>query len=404
MPNVETPDGKVIEFPDSMSPKEINDVLNKQYPPPKQDGLVTKLAKAVDPVTKYGLPILGATLGGVAALPLNVGAPGVAEAAGVGAGTLIGQQAANYIGQMAGRRGGFNAQELLTRELPEASINAVSGPLINKALPYVAKFGQKVYGNAINTPITNKWTKLFPGQEGTARELAVKKGYDAGIYPTNFGIKTAAQNESQLKTAVDEIVDQGTASGDVVDRYALIRKGLANARNKSRVADPEASKVIDKLQRRVEAIGNPKEMTTRDLLDLKRQLYAETSWKGQDLSTFTEKQFGEVSKKGLAHEAMMQLEERYPALRFLNKEESAYINLKEALERTVAKHEQKIEPSTKGIWLALSHLPAAIAEETINHPIVKARLAFALKNAAARKGIISKPIVYGATAAAEDKL
>lgn len=364
---------------------------------PKDVGLLTKLAQAVDPVTKYALPIAGATLGGIAAQPANFIAPGVAEVTGIGLGTLGGQQLANFIGNQAGRRGGFDPAEFVTREIPEAGVNMIASPVINKLLPYLHTAGKKVYGNAIKTPITNKWTKLFPGQEGTARELAVKKGYEEGIYPTNFGVKTANSQANRLKGEVDKIVDEGTASGDIVSRYDLIKKGLAGAKNKARVADPQSNNIISALQRRVAAIGNPKEMTTRDLLDLKRQLSKEVSWDGKSLATATEKQFNEVSKKGLGHEAMIQLENTYPELKYLNKEEKAYIDLKEALEKTVAKNEQQIQPTSKDIWIALRNLPAALAEATVNNPIVKSRLAFALKNAAARKGIIAKPIVYGAT-------
>jgi hypothetical protein len=404
MPNVETPDGKVIEFPDTMSAEEINGVLAKQYPTPKaqespkDDPLLNKLARAVDPYTKYALPIAGAIGGGLLAAPANIIAPGVAEVTGIGLGTLGGQQAANYIGNLAGRRGGFDPYELITREIPEAGINAVATPAINKILPYITTAGKQLYGNTIKTPITNKWTKLYPNKEGTAREIAVTKGYEENIYPTNYGIKKTASKVDELNNQVNKIVDEGTVNGHTVSRYDLIQKGLASAKNQARVADPEAASVISKLQSRVESIGNPKEMTTRDLLDLKRQLYKETTWDGKSLSTATEKQFNEVGKKGLAHEAMLQLEHKYPQLEYLNKEESAYLDLKEALEKTVAKHEQQIQPSSKGIWIALKNLPAAIAEETFNHPLVKARLAFALKNAAARKGVIAKPTIYGTTA------
>lgn len=397
-------DDEIKEYTDlqsaGFSEQEISDHYAKSKAPetPKNDPLLNKLARAVDPYTKYALPIAGAIGGGLLAAPANFIAPGVAEVTGVGLGTIGGQQAANFIGNLAGRRGGFDTREFITKEIPEASINAVATPAVNKILPLINTAGKQLYGNTIRTPITNKWTKLFPGKEGTAREIAVTKGYDENIYPTNYGIKKTASKVDELNSQVNKIVDEGTANGHTVSRYDLIQKGLAGAKNQARVADPESVNVIQRLQKRVEAIGNPKEMTTRDLLDLKRQLYKETQWDGKSLSTATEKQFNEVGKKGLAHEAMVQLEGKYPQLKYLNKEESAYLDLKEALERTVAKHEQQIQPSSKGIWIALKNLPAAIAEETFNHPLVKARLAFALKNAAARKGIIAKPMVYGATA------
>jgi hypothetical protein len=397
-------DTEIKEYTDlqsaGFSEQEITDHYNKSkvVEKPKDDPLLNKLARAVDPYTKYALPIAGAIGGGLLAAPANIIAPGVAEVTGVGLGTLGGQQAANYIGNLAGRRGGFDPYELITREIPEAGINAVATPAINKILPYITTAGKQLYGNTIKTPITNKWTKLYPNKEGTAREIAVTKGYEENIYPTNYGIKKTASKVDELNNQVNKIVDEGTVNGHTVSRYDLIQKGLASAKNQARVADPEAASVISKLQSRVESIGNPKEMTTRDLLDLKRQLYKETTWDGKSLSTATEKQFNEVGKKGLAHEAMLQLEHKYPQLEYLNKEESAYLDLKEALEKTVAKHEQQIQPSSKGIWIALKNLPAAIAEETFNHPLVKARLAFALKNAAARKGVIAKPTIYGTTA------
>jgi len=366
--------------------------------PVKEDPLVNRLAKAVDPVTKYALPIAGAIGGGIAALPANFIAPGIAEATGIGLGTLAGQQGANFIGQMAGRRGGLDPKELLMREVPEAGINAAAGPLVGKALSPLDKLGKWLYSNAISTPHTKKWTSLFPGQEGTARSAAVNKGYEQGIYPNEFGIKTTLAKERSLKNQVDAIVDEGTAAGHTVSRYDLLKNGLASSRNKARVADPEAANVVDKLARRVEAIGNPKEMTTRDLLDLKRQLYKEASYEGRALSTGTEKQFNEVSKKGLASEAMTKLEDMYPQLKYLNQEESAYINLKEALEKTLSKHEQKAYPGGRSVVLSLAHLPAAVMNETINHPMVKTALSQILKNTASKSGKLASPIVYGATA------
>jgi len=206
-----------MEFPEGTDPKVIDmvvkrDILKVTPSPTKDTGLLTKLAKAVDPYTKYALPVLGAVSGGAAALPANLIAPGIAEATGIGLGTLGGQQLANMIGQKAGRRGGFNPLELLTREVPEAGINAASGPLLNKVIPAIAKVtgrvGKEIFG------VT---TGAGPG----ATEEAIKGG--TAFKSALRGNITGDEVVDTTRSALQQLKDK--RASDYVSKLSKIKAG-----------------------------------------------------------------------------------------------------------------------------------------------------------------------------------
>lgn len=177
---------------------EKKSIVDEALDTPQQDmGLVAKLARAVDPYTKYALPMAGAIGGGVLAAPANIVAPGVAEAGGVALGTLAGQQAANYIGAKAGRvKGGVDSQRL-AQEIPEAGINAVAGPVLNKALPVIAKTVGKV-GNQI--------LGMTTGAGPYATEQAVKGGpaFTKALRGETTGDEVVETAKNALRTIVDK--------------------------------------------------------------------------------------------------------------------------------------------------------------------------------------------------------
>lgn len=169
--------------------------------PPKDVGLAQKLAQAVDPYTRYGLPAAGAIVGGIAALPVNLGLPGVAEATGIGLGTLAGQQGANYIGQVAGRRGGLDPKEVLMRDIPEAGINAFSGPLISKGYQFLKGLGESGGG-------------LFAKQAATkAADIITKNTGKAPAYLTN---KAAADELEELIPGYKLSLGEKTADPNLI--------------------------------------------------------------------------------------------------------------------------------------------------------------------------------------------
>ena len=138
--------------------------------------------------------------------------------------------------------------------------------------------------------------------------------------------------------------------------------------------------------------------------EIKRQLYNEVAWQSAQ-KTGLSPQLQEAYKKGLAHEAMTFLENKYPALDKLNAKDGALIDLREALERSLGRLDNKdiIGLGTK-VLTRKETWPLAVINATIGHQQVKSRLAFALSKASTIGGMptTGRFISYGLTPRMEE--
>jgi hypothetical protein len=336
--------------------------------------------------------------GGVLAVPS--GPPGVI--AGAGLGYAMGRKGADLYEQSFGLK---EPKDALT-EISETGKDFVTGTgmemggaLIGKGIRAAAQYlsqapAERLYGSAIKLPLSKKWTEVLPGREVSKRTQAVEAGLENRIPPSEYGVEKITSLEKQARSAVDDIIDVGAAQGDTVVTEDLIKKGLAKAYERaSKSSDPVGAKsLVDDIAEKFRAHGDT--VPTDKLNAIKRQLYDEVKWGGTE-ATALATQLTTMGKKGIAHEAMVSLEELYPQIAVLNKNDASYIALKEAIERATARmgNNDIVGLSTK--MLGVRSLPMAVFEWTIGHPQVKSRLAFALRKVGQAQGnVVSKPTAY----------
>lgn len=336
-------------------------------------------------------PVAGAVAGGM----VGGGAPvpgGAIIGAGLGAG--MGEQAANIIRSGMGER----QWEGTEKEIPRAAKDVVMGTmaetggqatsdLIRRLGTRLAPYAEKLYSYAISTPITNKWRVLYPGAEGTAREAAVKVGLEAEVKPNRFGLRQAQAKADLLTDSITKAVREATKSGQVGNIQArdVVDKGLQNVRGRAMLSSDTkvAKEAVQKIESEVMAKGGvPGTLSAEDTLALKRQFDSEIKWDENKPITDIKGLFTQEARKGIREAAENALEASIPELRGMNKKTAAWIDLKEALEHTIARDLSKDMVKFSSKVLALRNIGLAALDTFLGYSTNRARLAFAIKKGA----------------------
>lgn len=142
-----------------------------EQPKPSQPDLPfwEKTKAVVKPMVRPALEFGGATVGGVLAAPLNIVAPGVSEALGVGGGYMIGSQAADVAEQFMGMQ--TPSQSLAGAflktmgKIPDAIINAAAGPATKGLLQLGGKVLSPVLGRLSGTGTGAVTTAVKSGEQ-----------------------------------------------------------------------------------------------------------------------------------------------------------------------------------------------------------------------------------------------
>ena len=255
---------------------------------------------------------------------------------------------------------------------------ALSGPSV---APRVGSAAERLYASSAKMPLSQKWIKVTPGKEVNARKMAVRAGLENSVPVSEYGLEKATNLEREARGKVNDVVNAGTQAGDTFSAADLL-KGLdpVYERAASSQRPVQAANAIDEYA--AGAMMRPKTLTPNELLKLKRQGYKEHGDFTGEFSSFQKS-----ANEGIGHQAMTMLEERYPALKELNKTDAAYIKLKEALEKAVAREGNKDIVGLGGKVLTNRSIPMAVWESTIGHPAIKSRLAIALNKASKFKGV-----------------
>lgn len=255
----------------------------------------------------------------------------------------------------------------------------VAGGKVAAAIPEDMPFisPERMYASATKMPLSKKWTQVLPGKEVSERRIATKAGLEQGIMPSEQGLAKITQLEKDVRSIVDSTIAEGAKKGDIV-KTSDILKGLGKAYEKAdNASDPIlARRIVDNMAERFKAHGDT--IPSDKLNAIKRQIYEETNY-GAPAPRSLMAQIKETGKKGLAHEAKVQLEQLYPEIKGLNQKDASYIKLKEAIEKATGRIANKdiVDLGTTvaaagggGVWGALKFV--------VDNPTVKARLAIAL--------------------------
>ena len=227
-----------------------------------------------------------------------------------------GSQVANPI-NMAGKIGTSGASALSKLGLPE-----------------------KLYGSALKLPISEKWIKVAGDNEISRRKGAIKAGIENEVMPTEYGLAKATKLEKETRGVIDSLINENSSKIEGVTTADIVRNGLKDAYNKaSRSSDPVGMKAfIDEMSDKF--LEHGEKIPVNKLQEIKRQLYNEVKYASEESKSLPG-QLASVGKKGLAHEAMIALEQRFPDLKLLNKKDASLIALKEGIQRAAARIENQ---------------------------------------------------------------
>jgi len=234
---------------------------------------------------------------------------------------------------------------------------------------------EKLYGSATKMPIGKKWVETLPGKEISDRQAAIAAGLEKSVLPTPFGAEKVRSLEKGVRGQADDIVSSGAQRGDVARTLEdIIIPGLEKTYEKAgkSSAPTKAREMVD--AQALDFMDYGDTIPTDKLLGIKRQLYKEATYGGTE-KTALGGQLAESGKKGLAHAAMTKLEELYPEIRGLNKQDAAYIKLQEGIDRAIGRIQNSDLQSLKtSIGSASSNPIIGAINYVVDNPVVKAEL------------------------------
>lgn len=410
---VNLPDGSEAEFPAGTPLPTIQGAIQKRFPPktaaspapapssgpefnpdmyPLDQGAVQTAAKIARPVLEYGGLAAGAA-GGTPAGPAG-------SVAGAGLGYAAGKQLADLLDEWSG----LKATTSLGKKFVQSGKDVVSGAameaggqILGSAITTAGEkiagsdLAKRVYASSIKMPLSQKWVKAR-GPEGISNvKQAVNKGLDQSIPPSEYGLEVTKQGKQAAAASIDAEISKMTGTFNTQE---ILTNGLTRAVDMAKKGEAPV-KDLEKIVKYMEDLkaGHPPEMTPVQLNELKKSLY--------NLANY-DRQYGkadslvETMRKGIAHEARLQLQASNPALKDVNADYNAWNKLEEALERSLARRNNRdlIDLGTK-VMVGRESIPLAIFNQTVGHPSVKAQIAFMLKGAGKVKGAAAgRPISY----------
>lgn len=359
---------------------------------PLDEGAARVGAKVARPVLEYGGLAAGAA-GGAAAGPAgSVAGAGLGYAAGRGMADLLDEWAGLKAPKSLGNRFAQTGKDVVSGGMMEAG-GQLLGAGITAAGEKIAgsDLAKRIYASSIKMPLSQKWVKAR-GPEGISNvKQAVGRGLDQSIPPTEYGLAVTKQGKQAAAATIDAEISKMTGTFNTQE---ILTNGLSRAVDMAKKGEAPI-KDLEKIVGYMDDLkaGHPPELTPIQLNELKKSLY--------NLANY-DKMYGksdsliETMRKGVAHEARLQLQASNPALKDANADYTSWRLLEEALERSLARRNNRelIDLGTK-VMVGRESIPLAIFNQTVGHPSVKAQIAFMLKGAGKVSGTgIGRPAAY----------
>jgi len=259
---------------------------------------------------------------------------------------------------------------------------------------------ETLYGSAVKLPLSKRWKQTLGADEISKRGDAIAAGLANEIYPTEYGVAKAKQLKKAAIDKTESAVNELDSLGNVLPKSRLAN-GLADARKVATTEGSEAAqRVLDNLLEKrfnkagellpgnlaVDNFGNPIQLIERfykasEMQDIKQQLYTMSNYEKTKLSRGVASQVKELGQKGMAHEAMVMLEELNPELKTMNRDTAAYISLVEGIESAAGRIQNTNPVSLGSKVLAAGNIGLAVLNQVMGVPAVKSKIAFALNKA-----------------------
>ncbi len=340
------------------------------------------------PALEYGGMAVGGLLGTPAGPGGNVVGAGLGYGIGKGVADIIEGKQPQTLNAALAKSG----KDVLSGASMEAG-GAILGRGIQAGGKALAESGlaERLYSSSIKMPLSQKWVKAR-GPEGTSNvKMAVKKGLDERIPPSEYGLELTKAGKMEAGKAIDREVASMTESYPIND---ILKNGLQKSIQKA-IKGEAPMKDISRVKAYAEDLkaGRSPELSAAELNDLKKELYQLADY---------DKLYGkadslvETMRKGVAHEIRMRLQASNPALQSANVNHAQWKLLEEAIERSLARRNNRdiIDLGTK-VLIGKETMPMAFLNATIGHPAVKSRIAFIVKDASKLTGgKIARPVGY----------
>jgi hypothetical protein len=418
--------GVVAEFPDETDPKIIDMAIQRDFFPNKQRGMTPQPRqpqsiprRIAGQVAPY-LPMAGMVGGAVLAAPVNLVAPGVAEAAGAGLGYLAGKQGEKLLQGYAQNQplptGGQMAKQAV-QQTPEAATIGMAGPVMGKVTEVGLNTAAKGL-DAISKRMYESILKIPPRAVPTyLRNKAVMAGLEGQYTATRGGF---AKLSDDIIAVNQKIADQVAKNPEdrinvqvILNRIEELKQMYKGTANFRQIADNINFLRNSWLEQYMK--DGSFEMTGQQAQDAKlaihrlfKQKYGKTNvqWSHEEFQT------NEAIAKGLRQE----LTRIYPELAQLNAKDSAMLELQKALSGSVNRTRNwdvvGLVDLIGGSLGALAGrkeegpygeyggaLTGLMVTRALRSPYVMSRLAFALsKVARARLGPALPSLTWGETA------
>lgn len=371
---VEAPDGKVIEFPDSMGEKEVSAVMEKQYPAqnaPKKS-ILSRLASGFMSDVK----------------------------------SLAGPNPEDVVKQFQERQKQSLGERLQPtvdtlkrpQDIPGKLLDDVIEHPLNTAMT-LTPLGGKAVGKMAQSTLPerafqsaarfklDRYIMKTKGPEAAIEEkmTRLKEGVEAKTRMTEKGLIRADALEKDSHARSEAVIRGAEERGEQVDLVKMVDEGLTHAYELAAEGEaPDvAKKIVDKYRDNVLRVdketGEPQRafVSVEEAQKLKQMLWRVAKFTGKTPSGLSSEML-EAQRKGIAHRIAMELEERYPALKDLNPQDAARIDLRDQIfahvngETESYPHAALIaHPNKFGLY-------ASIGAKTIAHPRIMESVAFAL--------------------------
>ena len=241
-----------------------------------------------------------------------------------------------------------------------------------------------------------KFSTVLSEQERTKlAQIAV----DNEIMPTSKGLDKLNAKISGLNDTITGLVDDATTRGKRVPMKRLFTEFGALEKEVALTGRPiAAQRAINNVRKEITKINKQvgrKDYSPQEIQKLKQNIYKET---GSYYSSISENPASVKAQQAVARAAKESLEEIFPEIKHLNKAEGEFIQLKNAIERSAARIENRdilgIGATGKtGAGGLVGGAPGAaggLVLGVLDTPKVKARIAIAA-NKLKRKGIKISP-------------
>ncbi len=357
---------------------------------------VKETAREVSPYARLVLEYGGLAAGAVGGAPTGP----VGSVAGAGLGYASGKGMADLLDEWTGLKAPKSIGDKFVqsgKDVVSGAAMEAGGQLLGAGITAVgekiAKSGlaERAYASSIKMPLSQKWVKAH-GPEGTSNiKKAVGKGLYESIPPSEYGLEVTKQGKQSASDAIDAEISKMTGTFSTQD---ILNNGLTRAIEKAQKGEAPL-RDLEKIKVFATDLhaGRSSSLTARELNELKKELYQLANY---------DKMYGksdslvETMRKGVAHEARLQLQVSNLALKDINADYASWRLLEEALERSLARRNNRdlIDLGTK-VMIGRESIPLAIFNQTVGHPSVKAQIAFMMKGAGKISGKgIGRPAAY----------